>query len=169
VDGRRRRLGADARWSAGPVAIRGEWLRATEERHGQGSTFDDLPAEVGAGWVASATWLVTGERKTRTIKPSRPLSRGGPGAIEIGARYEDLRYDDTGPDAGFSGAGNRARNIRPAADRVMTGGVSWWPVRWVRFMGNVVVERYLDPLLAPEPGRRGNYVTLVGRAQVQLP
>ena len=37
---------------------------------------------------------------------------------------------------------------------------------WVRFMGNVLVERYLDPLLAPEPGRRGNYVTLLARAQV---
>ena len=55
------------------------------------------------------------------------------------------------------------------SDRVFTGGLSWWPVYWVRFMGNVVVERYLDPLLAPEPGKRGNYVTLLARAQVALP
>ena len=74
---------------------------------------------------------------------------------------------DTGE--GFEGAGDRARNIRPAADRVFTGGLSWWPVYWVRFMGNVVVERYLDALLAPEPGKQGNYVTLLFRAQLALP
>jgi phosphate-selective porin len=111
---------------------------------------------------------VTGESKKNRVEPKRPFPHG-PGAIEIGARFEELRFDDVGPDEGFAGAGDRARNIRPAADRAFTGGVSWWPVHWVRFMGNVVVERYLDPLLAPEPGRRGNYVTLLARAQVALP
>jgi phosphate-selective porin len=169
VDGRRRRLGADARWSAGPMAVRGEWLRATEERNGQGSTFDDLPGEVGEGWMASATWLVTGEKKTRTIKPSRPLSTGGPGAIEIGARFDTLRFDDDGDPGGFEGSGNRARNIRPASARAFTGGLSWWPEPFIRLMGNVVLERFEDALLAPEPGRQGNYVTILGRLQVSLP
>jgi hypothetical protein len=36
-------------------------------------------------------------------------------------------------------------------------------------MGNVVLERYEDELLAPEPGRRGNYTTLLGRLQISLP
>ena len=36
-------------------------------------------------------------------------------------------------------------------------------------MGNLVVERYGEPLLAPEPGRQGNYVTLLGRVQLHLP
>jgi phosphate-selective porin OprO/OprP len=169
VQGRRRRLGADARWSAGPVALRGEWVRAREEREGQGAVFDDLPAEIAEGWVASATWLVTGEDKKRTIEPKRPLSKGGPGAIEVGARYESLRFDDAGDDTGFAGAGNRARNIRPTADRAFTGGLSWWPEKWARLMGNVVLERFEDALLAPEPGRRGQYVTILGRLQLMLP
>jgi phosphate-selective porin len=169
VDGNRRRLGADARWSQGPVALRGEWLRAREERKGQGSVFDDLPAEIAQGWVASATWLVTGEKKSRTIKPAKPLSKGGPGAIEAGARFESMRFDDEDGDVGFAGAGNRARNIRPAADRTFTGGLSWWPESWVRLMGNVVLERYEDALLAPEPGRPGQYVTILGRLQISLP
>ena len=169
VEGRRRRMGADARWSSGPVAVRGEWLRATEERRGQGPVFEDLPAEIGEGWVASATWLVTGEKKSRTIKPGRPLSKGGPGAIEVGARYESLRFDDEGDDAGFAGSGNRARNIRPAEARAFTGGLSWWPESWVRLMGNVVLERFEDALLAPEPGRQGQYVTILGRLQLQVP
>lgn len=169
VDGRRRRLGADARWTGGPVSLRGEWLRATQERRAQGSVFEDLPGEIGQGWVASATWLVTGDKKSRTIKPDQPLSKGGPGAVEIGARYESLRFDDEGDDVGFAGAGNRARNIRPAADRAFTGGLSWWPEAWIRVMGNVVLERFEDALLAPEPGRRERYTTILGRLQVQLP
>lgn len=168
VNGRRRRLGADFAYTPGPVGIKGEFLEVLEERKGQGSTFDDLPDQRGRAWAASFTWLLTGEPKKGRVEPKRPFPHGS-GAIEIGARYEELRFDDVGPDEGFAGAGDRARNIRPAADRVFTGGLSWWPVRWVRFMGNVLVERYLDPLLAPEPGRRGNYVTLVARAQVQLP
>jgi phosphate-selective porin len=168
VNGRRLRFGSDLAWTPGPVGIKGEYMEGREERNGQGSTFDDLPEQLARGWSASATWLVTGESKKNRIEPRRAFPHGV-GAIEIGARYEELHFDDLGPDEGFEGAGNRARNIRPAADRVFTGGLSWWPVYWVRFMGNVVVERYLDPLLAPEPGRRGNYVTLLARAQVALP
>jgi phosphate-selective porin len=168
VDGRRLRLGGDLAYTPGPIGIKGEYMEGREERKGQGSTFDDLPEQVARGWAGSFTWLLTGESKKGRIEPRRPFPHGV-GAIEIGARYEELRFDDLGPDEGFAGAGNRARNIRPAADRVFTGGLSWWPVYWVRFMGNVLVERYLDPLLAPEPGKRGNYVTLLARAQVALP
>jgi len=31
------------------------------------------------------------------------------------------------------------------------------------------VERFLDPLLAPEPGRQNNYVSLLVRLQLELP
>ena len=167
VQGKRRRLGGEASYRRGPVGVTAEWLRAGEERRGQGSLLDDLPAQVTTGWSAGATWLLTGEKKDGTIRPRRPLPRG-PGAIEVGARLELLRFDDEGPDQGFEGAGNRARNIRPAGDRIITGGLSWWPVAWLRLMGNVLVERYDDPLLAPEPGRQGNYVTFLARTQLQL-
>jgi len=167
VQGRRRRIGAEAAIRRGPVRLTGEWLQAREERLGQGSVLDDLPAQVATGWSAAATWILTGEKKTAGIAPKRPLFHG-PGAIEIGARLEDLDFDDEGSGAGFEGAGTRARNIRPAADRVVTGGLSWWPVSWLRLMGNVVVERFDDPLLAPEPGRKGNYVTFLARTQLTL-
>jgi phosphate-selective porin len=167
VQGQRRRLGVEGRFRRGPFGLAGEWLRAREERLEQGSVFDDLPAQLTTGWAAQATWLLTGEEKDNSIRPRRPLPRG-PGAIEIGVRLERLHFDDEGPGEGFEGAGNRARNIRPAADRILTGGLSWWPVSWLRLMGNVLVERYDDPLLAPEPGRRGNYVTFLARTQLQL-
>jgi phosphate-selective porin len=169
VNGTRRRLGGDVHYTPGPLGLRFEVLRGTEERKAQGSVFDDLPAEVASGWAASGTWLVTGHSKKRSIDVERGLHQGSPGAIEIGARYERLRFDDDGEDAGFEGAGNRARNIRPVSSRALTVGVSWWPVGWIRLMGNVVVERFTDELLAPVPGKKGRYVALLGRAQVAVP
>jgi phosphate-selective porin OprO/OprP len=167
--GERLRLNAEAAWVRGPVSLRAEYLRASEERKGQGSVFDDLPRSVGSGWAVAATWLLTGgSKKDGAGKPRRSLFRG-PGAVELAARYESLSFDDDGPDTGFAGFGNRARNIRPADARGLAGGLSWWPSAYFRIMGDVVVERYGDTLLAPEPGRRGNYVTLLGRLQVQLP
>ena len=167
VNGQRRRWGADARIQGGPVSVWGEFLEAREERKGQGPTLEDLPDVYGRGWSATATWLVTGDRKTRTIRPARGLP-GGPGAVELSARYEELWFDDVSNE-GFESAGSRAGNIRPAGIRTFTGGLSWWPTGFLRFQGNVLVERYDDPLRAPEPGNTGDYVSLLGRVQVHLP
>ncbi len=167
VNGQRRRWGADARLQGGPVSLWGEFLEAREERKGQGPTLEDLPDVYGRGWSATATWLVTGERKARTVRPGRSLF-AGPGAIELAVRYEELWFDDVS-NAGFESAGSRAGNIRPAGIRTFTGGLSWWPNRFLRFAGNVLVERYDDPLRAPEPGNTGDYVSLLGRLQVHLP
>ncbi len=110
---------------------------------------------------------MTGEKKKRTIRPRRSLF-GGPGAVELAVRYEELRFDDV-KNEGFESAGSRAANIRPAGLRAFTGGLSWWPGPFLRLVGDVVVERYDDALRAPEPGKTGNYVSLLGRVQVHLP
>jgi phosphate-selective porin len=169
VNGTRRRLGADARYRHKAIGLKVEALQMTEERLGQGSLADDLPAELLRGFSASATWLVTGERKARTIRPDRPVGRHGIGAVEIGGRFDWLHADDRAADEGFAGAGNRARNIRPVAAKNITGGVSWWPVYFIRLMGNAVWERYNDPVLAPVPGRKSGYMTLLGRLQLSVP
>jgi phosphate-selective porin len=170
VDGTRIRGGLDAAFRRGPFGLKAEVLQARDQRKAQGSTGDDLPDVLGTGWAVSGTWLVTGEeKKASSVRPRRGALNGGPGAVEIGLRFESLDLDDSGPDQGFAGSGNRARNIVPAGDRVFTGGVSWWPSDWFRVMGNVLVESFKDPLLAPEPGKQGNYVTLVGRLQFHIP
>jgi phosphate-selective porin len=167
VDGRRRRWDVEAAVRRGPFGFRAEYLEQQEERQGQGPSLENLPDVRGRGYQLAATWLLTGERKSRTIEPKARLFHG-PGAIELAVRYEDMRVDDV-ENEGFEGFGNRARNLRPAGFRAATGGVSWWPTAFVRLTGNVVVERYHDPLLAPETGREGNYVSLLGRVQVTLP
>ena len=167
VESRRVRWGADARFEAGPVSLWGEFLEGREERRGQGPTLEDLPDLRGDGWSVTTTWLLTGERKTGTIRPDAPLF-GGPGAVEIALRYEELWFDDVSNE-GFESAGSRAANVRPAGLRAFTGGLSWWPAAFLRLVGNVVVERYDDALRSPEPGKDGNYVSLLGRVQVHLP
>jgi hypothetical protein len=47
--------------------------------------------------------------------------------------------------------------------------LSWWPLYFARLMGNVVWERYDDAVLAPVPGRKSGYVTLLGRLQFSVP
>ncbi len=103
--------GADARVQAGPFSLWGEFLETREQRQGQGPTLVDLPEVRGDGWSATATWLVTGEKKTRTIRPDRSLF-GGPGAVELAARYEELRFDDV-ENEGFESAGSRAGQRPP--------------------------------------------------------
>lgn len=169
VHGRRVRYGADAAALLGPAALKAEYLELREERRRQGAGFEDLPDVVGRGWSVSATWLVTGEKKKGSVEPQRPLPRGA-GAVELALRYEELRFDDAGDDSGLAGVGPRSRNLRAAGDRAFTGGLSWWPARYLRLLANVTVERFEDPLLAPEPAEgRKDYVSLRARLQVELP
>lgn len=178
VDGARTRWGLDAQYTRGGFQLKGELLQGREERKRQGSTFQDLPTAVGTGWTATASYILTGEKKQRTLKPKRPLTHGGPGLIEIAAKWDSLRFDDAA-NAGFEGAGNRARNIRPAQDQILWAGVLWMPAEWMRVQGDAYRERFLDALLAPEPPgarfvsgtprERGNYWTLVARVQFLIP
>jgi phosphate-selective porin len=169
VNGTRRRVGVDSAFKFLGFTVKGEWLRQQEERLGQGSVFDDLPEEVGTGWAVSAAWTSKKKKTTASEDESEVTQGWYKGPIELAGRYEELRFDDNGPATGFAGVGNRSRNIRPAADRAITGGLSWWVGKWARLMGNVALERFEDPLVTPEPGKRGNYVTLLGRVQIQIP
>jgi phosphate-selective porin len=176
VEGWRRRAGLALSYERRSLALNAELLMGWEQRHGQSETCEeaypptdceDLPAVAGRGWAVSATWIVTGERKRRAIRPKRAFPRGA-GALELGVRLEELRIDDT-QNAGLPETTERAQNVRPSSDRVVTFGVSWWPERRLRIMGDVLVERFEDPSRAPEAERRGPYISFLTRLQLRLP
>jgi hypothetical protein len=150
VQGRRRRVGGDVEWSPGQWQFTLEALRVLDERREQGIDFYDLPSVVGVGASATARWRFASRR-------------------DVVARYEYLGFDDVGPETGMESVRPRAADIRARAGQAVTLGGSWRVMPWVRVMANAGVEWFSDPLSAPEPGRRGGYLTLGTRLQIELP
>ncbi len=169
VNGTRRRLGGDAAYSRGPFRVIGEYLELGEQRLGQGSTGQDIPDVKGRGWSVHATYILTGEKKGEKVVPAKSVFQGGKGTLEIAARVEGLKFDDTGDPSGFAGYGNRTRNIAPSGATVIAGGLNYWASNFLKFQGNAIWESYNDPLIAPVPGNKGRYFTLIGRIQVMVP
>jgi phosphate-selective porin len=169
VNGARQRIGGDLQFSRGPFRIQAEYLQNTEERKGQGSTGQDIPDIRGRGWSAQASYVLTGEKKGSTVEPEKSIFQGGKGAIEIVARAEALKFDDTGDPSGFAGYGNRARNIAPSGASALQAGVNYWASNFMKLQGSALWESYNDPLIAPSPGKKGRYFTLVARIQFMIP
>jgi phosphate-selective porin len=169
VNGTRRRLGADLEYRRGPFRVIGEYLQEQEQRKGQGSTGQDIPDVRGSGWSLQGSWLLTGEKKVNTIAPKRSILKGGFGALEIAARVESLKFDDTGSPEGFAGYGNRARNIATSSATAIELGLNYWATNFFKLLGNAVWESYNDPLIAPIPGDTGKYFTLTARIQFMIP
>ena len=139
VGGRRVRVGAEVQWRVGPASLQGEFIRAVDQRRGQGIENEDLPDAVARGWYVGGTWVVTGERKKDTVKPARPLSFRGYGAVEFVARAERMALGTDGLAASYMGPRDTAIPLR--ADTAWTGGVNWYLNDFARVQVNVVRER----------------------------
>jgi phosphate-selective porin OprO and OprP len=149
VSGERIRLGVDALWTPGPFSLSAEYNRLTDQRNGQGVGDVDLPDVIAQGWYLAGTWALTGERKAGGIEPRHPLFQGGAGAVEVVARFDELRFssDGTGGEPPFTNP--RAANILPNRDRVITLGSNWYLNRYGRVLFNAVRETIQDPLRSP--------------------
>ena len=82
------------------------------------------------GWDITGTWILTGETASSgVIRPKVPFdpSTGHWGAVQIVARYSQLRVDQTAFDAGLAAAGTSRK-----AQQV-TAGVDWYPVQFVKY------------------------------------
>jgi phosphate-selective porin OprO/OprP len=153
VNGPRTRAGLEASWSPGPASLGAEYLRVEDARLGVGvgnenGTDNDLPPLPARGWYVYGTWALTGEKKAGGIEPRRPFPLRGPGAIEVAARYEELRFGggDTSEPASRS---PRAANAAGNAVAIATLGVNWYVNRFVRVQLNGIRERVEDPSTSP--------------------
>jgi phosphate-selective porin OprO/OprP len=152
VDGNRFRLGLELNWNPGPFSFKGEFTHLQDERHNQGLFSQDLPDLLARGWYVSSSWAVTGERKIEGIEPNRDFLHGGFGAVELAARYEQIRFGST-EHPGIPFRNPRAANILGNSDRVWTVGVNWYLNRWSKILANAVHEKIEDPLRSPIEGR----------------
>jgi phosphate-selective porin OprO/OprP len=151
VNGRRTRVGTEMSYTPGPLGFTAEWMRAWEERKGQGLGDVDLSDVITTGYYGTATWFITGEDKADFNHPRRPLFGGGIGAVETGVRYEKLGFESAEKN-GPAFRNPRAEHILENSDRVWTIGVNWFPNRWVRVTVNGIREEFEDDRRTPIPG-----------------
>jgi phosphate-selective porin OprO and OprP len=151
VKGRRQRLGLQFDWSPGPASVRAEWMQSREQRNQQSNRNADLSDYLGTAWYVAGTWFVTGEDKDNNVNPRRPLFQGGPGAIELAVRYEQLKFESASKQ-GTAFTNPRAEYLLPNSDKVFTVGVNWMTSRWTRLIVNAIHERFADESRAPVSG-----------------
>jgi phosphate-selective porin OprO/OprP len=120
-----RTLALEAGAVRGPLSVQAEYARMKPER--PASTSDGR----AQGWYALVSWFPTGERRGYDEgdgafdgpKILRPLSKRGPGAVELALRRDEVDLSEfPGRRAGRYGA--------------WTAGANWYPVKGVRFMAN---------------------------------
>lgn len=167
VNGQRWRWGVDAYLEAGPTSVSAEYLEGSDDRLEQGIRDDDLPDLVSRGWYLTGTWALTGEPKDRVDRPRRPLLDGGIGAVELVTRIENLQLAsrETRGEPPFRNP--RAVNLLPNADTAWTGGVNWYPVRYIRLQGFATWEHFRDEERTPLLGER-NFWSFVARFQLAM-
>ena len=131
VNGRRERVGAEFQWRPASFGLRGEVMRARDERRGQGLDNDNLPDVVAGGWYVSGTWLATGEHTRHSL-----------GAVELAARVEQLHSSsDGGVPTRF--VSPRSAWIAPRTDTVWTAGVNWYLNEYLKLQANIIREQRL--------------------------
>jgi phosphate-selective porin OprO/OprP len=154
VKGQRLRLGVDGRWTPGPVLVQAEYIRVSDARNGQGLGDVDLPDAIAQGWYVSGAWVLTGENKTGGgLDPRRPFPTEGAGAVELAARFEELRFGSAGTGGEPPFSNPRAANILPNRDRIVTVGVNWYVNPFVRLTVNGTRQTLQDPVRTPIPER----------------
>lgn len=148
VQGRRERTGLQFDWSPQSLGFRAEWMQSREQRIRQSTRSADLSDYIGTAWYGSVTWLVTGEDKDSDVTPNNPLFQGGAGAIEIGARYDQLSFESESTD-GPAFRNPRSEHLLPNTVRQVTFGANWLVNRWVRVVANAIRQRYEDAERTP--------------------
>jgi phosphate-selective porin len=152
VRGHRLRLGAELLWEPGPFKVQGEVIRVRDQRLGQGVQDDDLPDLIERGWYMTTAWVVTGEKSSGRIVPRRDFIRGrGIGAVQLAARYEQLRFGSA-EHPGSPSRSPRAANILSASERIASFGVNWYQNRFTKVQFTALREVLEDPVKAPIPG-----------------
>jgi len=151
VKGRRQRFGAQFDWTPGPTSLRAEWMQSREQRKEQSNRNADLSDFIGTAWYVTGTWFVTGEDKDDNVNAKRPLFKGGPGAIELAARYEQLGFGSASNE-GDSFTNPRAEHLTPNSDSVFTLGVNWITSKWTRVIVNAIHEDFEDVNRTPVAG-----------------
>ncbi|ALJ13275.1 OprO/OprP family phosphate-selective porin [Sphingopyxis macrogoltabida] len=149
-----RGMGLEAAIVSGPFHAAGEGFWQTMRRTG-----DTDPTFFGG--YAEAGFVLTGESRGYKdgafdrLKPAKPITDGGIGAIEINARYDHLDLND----GGIIGGRQRTALI----------GVVWAPIDYIRITANYGRVKINDAAIASATGDRDYSADVFGlRTQVDF-
>ena len=128
ANGRRLRISPQVYWHIGPLGLLGEWIRSS-----QVVTREATTATIGAkAWQALGSFALTGEAASYTgVRPKRPVDqKGGIGAIELVARYSELKVGDEA----FPTFADPAKSAQKAKEWAV--GLNWYPERRIKIAVN---------------------------------
>jgi phosphate-selective porin OprO and OprP len=132
LNGDLRRRNVEAAWYYKNLGIETEYDEARAQRRELGANGADLPDLEARGYLFQTLYVLTGEYKGEGgITPKRSLDERGPGAWEIGFRYERFEVDD----------GDLVTNV----SQTYTFGLNWWLNKFLRYQSNFVLERFRTP------------------------
>jgi phosphate-selective porin OprO/OprP len=158
INGKYIRANGEMTWLLGPAVIRAEYDQTNQRRDNLGPAGLNLPGVVAKGYMGQFTYLLTGEEKPESgvLAPRHNLfsdsnGKQGFGAWELKFRYSNLQIADG------TTKSNRAETFY--------FGPNWYMNRFVRYLLDVGIERFKDPLRTPRPGDRSFFVVL-SRVQV---
>ena len=124
----------------------------------------DLSDFIGTGWYIYGTWIVTGQDKDDNISMRRGVHRGGPGAIELALRYEELGFGSASKE-GPPQRNPRAEHLLENRDRIWTAGVNWYAMPHVKVIFNAIHESFTDDARTPLAGET-SFWSGVARLQI---
>ena len=131
VNGRRRRLGVEGRWTAGRLSIKGELLRQADSREGESVSNSDLSDLIVDGGYVSGVWRIVGSpRRSRR-------------AVDVAVRFERLGFHSAAQSDAPS-LGPRADHIAPLRQDAWTFGGTWLVNRWVKVQVNAIRQSFVD-------------------------
>jgi phosphate-selective porin len=131
VNGHRRRLGVEGRWTAGRLSIKGELLRQADSREGQSVSNGELSDLIVGGGYVSSVWRIVGSpRRSRR-------------AVDAAVRFERLGFHSAARSDAPS-LGPRADHIAPLHQDAWTFGGTWLVNRWVKLQVNAIRESFVD-------------------------
>lgn len=132
---------AEAAWVYKNVSVQGEYAQINVE-----GLANKADADIKTGY-AFVSWFPTGESRNYDVKKAEfgrqkvlnPVTAGGPGALELLARYDfaDLSDAHNLPAPGVISAAGEYTGV--------TAGVNYYPFPYVKFMANYTVGQNDNP------------------------
>jgi phosphate-selective porin OprO and OprP len=154
--------GPEAALVLGPFSLQAEAGHTWLQRDGDASDADGL-----WGGYLSASYFLTGESRNYDaeegvfdrVRVNNPVFEGGPGAWEVGSRFDYIDLNDDGAD------------VRGGEQYSAIAGVNWYPNNHIRFLLDYALTNVFDASDSPGAAVTGsrNLIQGIGlRAQVDF-